>query len=135
MMNGTSTDSHGAVIYIIGVLSWYAIGIVLILINTICSKRGSRQTSSLNFVTDLHEQQTRNDLLIELKDQDRRKKLWEIYYGTNGNPAKSMEKEKETLVSITKQSRAIQNRLEDIHYHQSTSEEFDTRDDRHSLNH
>lgn len=117
MSNSTETssyDSHGASIYIIGVLTWYAIGFVLILINTICSKRDSRRLSNMNLVTDLHEHQRRNDLLIELKDEDRRKKFWEIYYGTNGSPAKSIEKEKETLVSLMKQTRSIQNHLEDL---------------------
>lgn len=134
-------DSHGAMIYIISVLSWYAIGFGLILISTICSKRDQRKfpgfSNVYQAVTDLHEYKARNDLLIELKDQDRRKKLWEIYYGVNQNPSKTMAKEKETLVSITKQlderRRLIQNTLDDIQLDQSVNEELNiTNDDRQS---
>ena len=136
-------DARGAMIYIIAVLAWYAIGFALILINTICSKRGQRKSPGSNnvyqAVTDLHEHKARNDLLVQLKDQDRRKKLWEIYFGTNVNPSKALAKDRETLVSITRQldeeRRLIENTLDHIQLDQSENDELNstTNDSRQSF--
>ncbi|CAF2785000.1 unnamed protein product [Rotaria sp. Silwood2] len=82
-------DKRGAMIYIIGVLIWYAIGFGLILINGI-GRRQDRfkvyKHSNIYQSTDnLYEQKIRNDVLIELKDEEKRKKLWEIYYSNKQN--------------------------------------------------
>ena len=98
MSNDTSTneissnDTQGAIIYIIGVLIWYAIGFGLILFSNIKPHIGRTKKYAHKNV---YEAVNKNDILNELKDPDRRKKLWEIYFSTKSNPSI-------TIHSITK---------------------------------
>jgi hypothetical protein len=75
-----SYDTQGAIIYIIGVLIWYAIGFGLILIDNINPRTGRIKKygykNVYEVVNDLHEHKARNDILNKLKDKDQRKKLW-----------------------------------------------------------
>jgi hypothetical protein len=130
-------DTQGAILYIIGVLIWYAIGFGLILIDDINPRRGQvkkqKHTNVYQTVYDLHEQKTRNDLLIELKDKDKRKKLWEIYYSPKQNPPLTIEKDIQIVDSITKQltelnerRRLLQNTLYDISLDQSDVDETES---------
>lgn len=100
-------DLNGAIIYIIGVLIWYAIGFGLILIDDINPQPGRVQShkyvSIYQTVTDLHEQQARNEILVELKDKERRAKLWQIYYGTEKNHPVTIQKDQEAIGLIKKQ--------------------------------
>jgi hypothetical protein len=100
-------DTNGAIIYIIGVLVWYAIGFGLVLIDDINPQPGRieshRHVSVYQTVTDLHEQQARNDILVELKDKDRRIKLWQIYYGTQKSHPATIKKDKQAIELIVKQ--------------------------------
>jgi hypothetical protein len=129
MSNDTSTneipssDTHSAIIYIIGVLIWYAIGgFGLLLIGKINPRIRRIKTyeykNIYEAVNNLHEHKRQNDILNELKDKDRRKKLWEIYYGTKPNPPITIQKDQETINSITKQlnehRRILQNTFDDI---------------------
>ncbi|CAF1241988.1 unnamed protein product [Rotaria sp. Silwood1] len=83
LTNELSTyDKHGAMIYILGVLIWYAIGFYLILMNNIVRRKDHLKKYNYQSTNDLYEQKIRNDILIELKDEDKRKKLWEIYFNT-----------------------------------------------------
>ncbi|CAF1231712.1 unnamed protein product [Rotaria sp. Silwood1] len=87
LTNELSTDDkHGAMIYILGVLIWYAIGFCLILMNNIVRRKDHlknyNHSNIYQSTNDLYEQKIRNDILIELKDEDKRKKLWEIYFNT-----------------------------------------------------
>ena len=70
----SSYDSNGSIIYIIGVLIWYAIGFGLILIDDINPQPGRieshKHVSVYQAVSDLHEHDARNEILIELKDKD-----------------------------------------------------------------
>ena len=127
----SSYDTEGAITYIIGVLVWYAIGFGFILIDYI-GPRTDRIKKQMRFsnvhqaVHDLHEQKLRNEILIELKDKDRRKKLWDIYFGTNVNHPKMFEKlDRETVESIIKQldeqRRLLENTLDDINLHETGS--------------
>jgi hypothetical protein len=131
-------DKQGAILYIVGVLIWYAIGFGLILIDDINPRRGQevkkqKHTNVYQTVYNLHEQKTRNDILIELKDKDKRKQLWEIYYGTKQNPPLTIEKDKQTVDSIIKQltelnerRRLLQNTLYDISLDQSDVDETES---------
>ena len=100
----SSYDTNGSIIYIIGVIVWYAFGFGLILIDDINPQPGRdashRYVSVYQTVTDLHEQQARNDILVELKDKDRRTKLWQIYYGTQKNHPVTIQKDKEAIEFI-----------------------------------
>jgi hypothetical protein len=107
-------DFNGAMIYIVGVLIWYAIGFGLILIDDINPQPGRDEShkyvSIYQTVSDLHEQQARNDILVELKDEDRRTKLWQIYYGTNKNHPVTIQKDKEAVKLIIKQLNELNER-------------------------
>lgn len=107
-------DYNGAMIYIIGVLTWYALGFGLILIDDIDPNPGHvashKYMSIYQTVTDLHEQQARNDILVELKDKDRRAKLWQIYYGTEKNHPVLIQKDEEAIELIKKQLNELNDR-------------------------
>ena len=102
-------DTNGAIIYILVVIVWYALGFSLILLDDLNPQAGriesSKYVSVYQAVTDLHEHQLRNDLLMELKDKERRMKLWQIYYGTTGGPLAdaAVKKDHEAVEGITKQ--------------------------------
>ncbi|UJR37218.1 hypothetical protein I4U23_029927 [Adineta vaga] len=100
-------DINGSIIYIIVVVIWYAIGFGLILIDDINPQPGRvesrKYVSVYQTVNDLHEQQARNDILIELKDQNRRTKLWQIYYGTQKSHPATIQKDEEAIELIAKQ--------------------------------
>jgi len=103
----SSYDTNGAMIYIVGVVIWYAIGFGLTLIDDINPQPGRIATHGDVTIyrtgTDLHEEQVRNDILVELKDKDRRAKLWQIYYGTHKSHPVIIQKDKETIEFIIKQ--------------------------------
>jgi len=131
----TPYDLNGAIIFIAGVLIWYAIGFGLILIDDINPQPGRiashKYVSVYQAVSDLHEQQSRNDILNELKDKDRRMKLWQIYYGTEKYHPVTIQKDKEAIELIIKQlnelndrRRLLRNTLNEI----STDED----DDKHN---
>jgi len=107
-------DENGAIIYIFGVLIWYAIGFGLILIDDISPQPGRieshKHVSVYQAVSDLHEQQARNDILVELKDKNRRTRLWEIYYGTKKHHPETMQKDKEAVELIIKQLQELNER-------------------------
>jgi len=143
MSNNTLTDeiplydTQGATIYIIGVLIWYAVGFGLILVGNINPRTGRIKRHGYKnvyqAVNDLHVYKTRHDILNELKDKDRRKKFWEIYYGTKLNPSITIEKDKETIGSITKQlneqRRVLQNTFDDIYLDQTNADETESSHD------
>ena len=128
MSNDTSTnkissrDTHGETIYIIGVLIWYAIGFCLLITGNINPRtrriKKHEYKNVYEAVNNLQEHKKRNDILNELKDKDRRKKLWEIYFGTKPNPPITIQKDQQTINSITKQlnenRRLLQNTFDDI---------------------
>ncbi|CAF0993613.1 unnamed protein product [Adineta ricciae] len=103
----SSFDTNGSIIYIIGVMIWYAFGFGLILIDDINPQPGRiesrRHVSVYQTVSDLHEQQDRNDILVELKDKERRAKLWQIYYGVHANHPTTIAKDNEAVELIIKQ--------------------------------
>ena len=107
-LNGETlpNDTHGAIIYIIVVIIWYALGFGLILLNDINPQPGGNESNHYinvsQAVNDLHEHETRNDLLLELKDKERRMKLWQIYYGTEENPPAIVQKDKESIGLLVK---------------------------------
>ncbi|CAF1491799.1 unnamed protein product [Adineta ricciae] len=105
--HASSFDTNGSIIYIIGVMIWYAFGFGLILIDDINPQpsriESRRHISFYQTVTDLHEQQDRNDILVELKDKERRAKLWQIYYGVNANHPTTIAKDNEAVELIIKQ--------------------------------
>ncbi|CAF0801253.1 unnamed protein product [Adineta steineri] len=115
-----SYDTNGAIIYVIGVIVWYAIGFGLILIDDINPQPnhpGSRKhVSFYETVTDLHEQQMRNEILVELKDKDRRAKLWQIYYGTQKSHPVMIQKDIEAIELITKQLDELNERRRLLRY-------------------
>ncbi|CAF1370788.1 unnamed protein product [Adineta steineri] len=126
----SSYDTQGAIIFIIGVIAWYSIGFGLILTDTIGfrSNRIKKQkyTNVYRAVNDLHEQKIRNDILIELTDKNKRKKLWDIYYGNEKTSLLTIEKDKIIVNSIIKQldelneqRRLLQNTLYGITLDQS----------------
>jgi hypothetical protein len=100
-------DAQGAVIYIVCVIIWYAIGFGLILIGDIRPRtdriQRHRCTNVSQAVNDLHEQKARHDILVELKDKNRRQKLWDIYYDDERKTSLMIEKDNETVHSIVKQ--------------------------------
>jgi hypothetical protein len=100
-------DSEGAIIYIIGVLIWYAIGFGLILIDDFNPQAGHHgaptYASVYQTVTDLHEHQARNDILVELKDKERRLRLWQIYYGISKAHPLTIQKDNQAVELIVKQ--------------------------------
>jgi hypothetical protein len=110
----SSYDSNGAIIYIIVILVWYAIGFGLTLIDDINPQPGRiashKYASIYQTVSDLHEQQARNEILVELKDKDRRMKLWQIYYGTKKNHPVTIQKDKEAIELIIKQLNELNER-------------------------
>ena len=116
----SSYDLNGAIIYIFGVLIWYAIGFGLILIDDINPQVGGRatynHTSVYQTVTDLHEQQARNDILVELKDKDRRAKLWQIYYGTKKSHPTMVQKDAEAVELINKQLNELKEQRRDLQH-------------------
>ncbi|CAF1237406.1 unnamed protein product [Rotaria sordida] len=79
-------DTQGAMIYILGIFIWYTIGFSLILINNIIRRKDHFKeyihSNIYQSIHNLHKQQIQNNILIEFKDKDKRKKLWEIYYDT-----------------------------------------------------
>jgi hypothetical protein len=118
-------DTNGAIIYIVVVLIWYAIGFGLILIDDFNPQPGHdashKYVSVYQAVTDLHEHQARNDILVELKDKERRLKLWQFYYGTSKNHPATIQKDNEAVQLIVKQldelherRRSIRKTLNDI---------------------
>jgi len=113
-------DFNGAIIYIVVVLIWYAIGFGLILIDDIDPQPGRieshKYVSIYQTVTDLHEQQARNDILVELKDKDRRAKLWQIYYGTKKNHPVTIQKDEEAVEFIIKQLNELNERRRELRY-------------------
>ena len=136
------TKGHHSIIsnYIIGVLVWYAIGFGLILTDNIYPRSKNRvklhgDGNVYQAVSDLYEHKARNDILMELKDKDRRKKFWEIYYGTKPNHPITLVKDKVTIDSIAKQlqelneqQRVLQNILGDINPDQFDADETESND-------
>jgi hypothetical protein len=100
-------DTQGAIIYIFCVSVWYAIGFGLILINDIGPQtdhhKKQKYMNVYQAIHDLHEQKARNDILVELKDKDKRKKLWDIYRGNTNTDLLIIKKEDKTINSISKQ--------------------------------
>ncbi|CAF0879181.1 unnamed protein product [Adineta steineri] len=140
----SSYDTQGAIIFIIGVIAWYSIGFGLILIDTIGfrSNRIKKQkyTNVYRTVNDLHEQKIRNDILIELTDKNKRKKLWDIYYGNEKTSLLTIEKDKIIVNSIIKQleelneqRRLLQNTLYGITLDQSDDDGGDETENNHSI--
>ena len=134
--NIPSEDVNGPIIYIFGVLIWYALGFGLILIDDLYSSSDRRATHIYGNVhqtmSDLHEQQARNDLLVELKDENRRTKLWEIYYGTQKHNLETIQKDQASVELINKQldelksqRRVLRHSLHDISFDQDDSEQSD----------
>lgn len=134
--NISSEDVNGPIIYIIGVLTWYAIGVGLILIDDLYSSSDRRATHIYGNVhqtmSDLNEQQARNDLLVELKDENRRTRLWEIYYGTEKHNPEAIQKDQAAVELINKQlgelknrSRVLRHSLHNISFDQDDSEQSD----------
>jgi hypothetical protein len=116
----SSHDVNGEIIYIFGVLIWYALGFGLILIDDINPQPGRRAShknvSFYQTVSDLHEQQDRNDILVELKDKNRRMKLWQIYYGTKKNHPVTIQKDEEAVEFIIKQLNELNERRRELRY-------------------
>ncbi|CAF0750903.1 unnamed protein product [Adineta steineri] len=140
----SSYDTQGAIIFIIGVIAWYSIGFGLVLIDTIGfrSNRIKKQkyTNVYRAVNDLHEQKIRNDILIELTDKNKRKKLWDIYYGNEKTSLLTIEKDKVIVNSIIKQldelneqRRLLQNTLYGITLDQSDDDGGDETENNHSI--
>jgi hypothetical protein len=132
----SSFDVNGPIIYIFGVLIWYAIGFGLILIDDINPQPGRiashKHVSFYQTVSDLHEQQDRNDILVELKDKNRRMKLWQIYYGTKKNHPVTIEKDELAVELIIKQlnelnerRRLLRNTLNEISIDQPDNDDDD----------
>lgn len=132
--NLTVEDVNGPIIYIIGVLIWYAIGFGLILIDDLYSSSDHRATHTYGNVhqtmSDLNEQQARNDLLVELKDENRRLKLWDVYYGTEKLHPKAIQKDQAAVELINKQlnelknrSRVLRHSLHDLSFDQDDTEQ------------
>lgn len=114
----SSEHLNGAIIYIVVVLIWYALGFGLILIDDLCSpadRRWSHMYANVyQTVSDLHEQQARNDILVELKDQQRRLKLWQIYYGTQKTHSTTIQKDNEAVQFINKQLDELHQRRQSL---------------------
>jgi hypothetical protein len=137
LSNISTYDTQGAILYILIVIIWYAIGFGLILLNDIGPRpdhvKLHRNTNVYQAVNDLHEQKARNDILVELKDQDRRKKLWDIYYGKEKNRPLRIEKDKQIVVLIIKQlhelneqRRLLRNNLNEISLDQTDDDETES---------
>ncbi|CAF1244595.1 unnamed protein product [Adineta ricciae] len=127
----SSNETHGAIAYIVVVIIWYGIGFGIILLNNIRQRthhtQQDRYTNVYQAVNDLTEQKARKDILIQLKDNDKRQKIWNIYYGTEKNCQSIVEKDKETIHSITKQlteqRRLLQNTSNDLSLNQTDDDE------------
>jgi hypothetical protein len=129
----SSYDVNGAIIYICVVLVWYAIGFGFVLIDDINPQPGRfeshKYVSVYQTVSDLHEHQARNDILVELKNKDKRMKLWQIYYGTEKNHPVMIQKDEESIALIIKQlnelnerRRTLRNTLNEISIDQDDDE-------------
>ena len=129
-----SDDLNGAIIYIVAVLTWYALGFGLILIDDLHSSSDRRAlhmyANVYQTVSDLHEHQSRSDILVELKDKQRRLKLWQIYYGTRKAHSTAIKKDKEAVQLINKQlielnqrRRSLQCSLHDISFDQDDDDQ------------
>jgi hypothetical protein len=137
-------ETHGAIMYIIAVIIWYALGFGLILLNDAKAQPGRnesyRYVNISQTVNDLHEHETQNDLLLELKDKERRMKLWQIYYGTQENPPAIVQKDNESIDLIIKklhelneERRTLRQTLHAISIDQpDVLEDFDDADDESS---
>ncbi|CAF0724178.1 unnamed protein product [Didymodactylos carnosus] len=118
----TVYDEKGAVLYIVVVIIWYAIGFGLTLLDDIKPQPGRekphKSVSVYRTMDDIHEEQNRNDILNELKDTKRREKLWQIYFGNrtySENHKYSFKKADELAVeSITKQLSDLKEKRETL---------------------
>ncbi|CAF1233644.1 unnamed protein product [Adineta ricciae] len=118
----SSNETQGAIAYIVVVIVWYGIGFGIILLDNI--RQRTHQTQQHRYknvyqaVNDLYEQTARKDILIQLKDNDKRQKIWNIYYSTEKSCQSTVEKDKEAGHSITKQlteqHRLLRNTLNDL---------------------
>ncbi|CAF1319312.1 unnamed protein product [Adineta steineri] len=82
-------DTAGAAIFIVVVLSWYAIGIVCMLGMQIRARADTieecaRRRTKL-FIQTLRDQTQTKEILEELVDKQKRDKLWDIYLGKTTN--------------------------------------------------
>jgi hypothetical protein len=131
-------DLNGAILFIVGVIIWYAIGFGLILIDDINPQPGRiashKHVSVYQTVYDLHEQQQRNDILNELKNKDRRMKLWQIYYGTEKTHPVTIQKDKEAIELIIKQLNELNDRRRLLRNSLHEISSFDQDDDEHNNN-
>ena len=102
-----SNETQGAITYIVVVIVWYGMGFGIILLDNIRQRTHHTQqhcyTNVYQAVNDLNEQKARKEILTQLKDNDKRQKLWNIYYGTEKSCQSTVEKDKEIVHSITKQ--------------------------------
>lgn len=133
-------ETQGAIVYIIVVIIWYALGFGLILLNDANPQPGQNEANHYvnvsQAVNDLREHETQNDLLLELKDKERRMRLWQIYYGTQGNHPAIVQKDKESIELIMKklqdlneERRTLRQTLNQISLDQSdVLEDFDDTD-------
>ncbi|CAF0927491.1 unnamed protein product [Rotaria sordida] len=80
-------DTSGAIIFIVGVLVWYSLGVVCLLrMQTISSSvviENSSKHSTKLFNRSFREKRDRKIILEELVDKENRDKLWDIYFGTS----------------------------------------------------
>ena len=94
----SSNETQGAIIYIVIVILWYGIGFSIILFDNI--RQHTHHTQPHRYT---NEQKARKDILIQLKDNDKRQKIWNIYYGTEKHCQSIVGKDTETVHLITTQ--------------------------------
>jgi hypothetical protein len=90
-------DRHQSVVFIAGVLIWYAFGFSFILINDILVQPTDDQHEVYRAMSMFDEHYRRNDTFMKVNDEQRRQQLWTIYYG----------KSCDTLIMIDNDQRTI----------------------------
>lgn len=141
--NGTVTeyDHQGAALYIAVILVWYSTGLAMMLflqvrprtlqqqflLDTSDSSRKVRHPSlTKNPFTNYRNIQadnTQKQILNELKDPERRKRLWKIYYASQEKHDEPYPQYYQTITSDSATIDRIKRKLADIHRMDSTLDE------------
>jgi hypothetical protein len=123
-------DYEGAALYIAVILIWYSTGLALMLFlqvrprtyqsqflfdNKTTDKSTSSRTNPFANYHNIQADDTTKQILNELKDPERRQRLWKIYYSLTEKPTEPHPRYYQTITADTVTIGRINRKLADIH--------------------
>ena len=121
--NSTSTqyDFHGASMYIWVIISIYSTFVLLLLILRVKPKGGTEATDRVKgekFLRNMHENTHTRHILEQLRNENYRKKAWEIYNSDSNKKNETIvsEREEKTLRNLHKKIHELKSRKHSIFY-------------------